>query len=126
MMLGEQTCRRTGAMVQRTLKRPGISNETLKRHGIREVESSEANQYVGSAASGLLIPYFDLNGTEVTDNGKPYSRLRLKTPKGKQKYHQEAGTSVHAFIPAGLVEVYEASNYSGLCIVEGELSLIHI
>ena len=124
MMLGEQTCRRTGAMVQRTLKRPGISNETLKRHGIREVESSEANQYVGSAASGLLIPYFDLNGTEVTDNGKPYSRLRLKTPKGKQKYHQEAGTSVHAFIPAGLVEVYEASNYSGLCIVEGEFKAI--
>lgn len=126
MMLGEQTCRRAGAMVQRTLKRPGISNETLKRHGIREVESSEANQYVGSAASGLLIPYFDLNGTEVTDNGKPYSRLRLKTPKGKQKYHQEAGSGVHAYLPAALSEINPSIAGPSLCVIEGEFKAISL
>lgn len=104
--------------------RPGIRSETLLEHGISHVSASDAYRQVGANRSGMLIPYRNLDGSPITEGDKPYSRIRLDEPLAKQKYHQEAGTSVHAFIPAGLVEVYEASNYSGLCIVEGEFKAI--
>ncbi len=104
--------------------RPGIRQETLLDHGICHVSASDAYRQVGANQSGMLIPYRNLDGSLVTEGDKPYSRLRLDKPLAKQKYHQETGTSVHAFIPTGLVELYETSKCSGLCIVEGEFKAI--
>ena len=77
-------------------KRPGIRQETLLEHGICHFSASDAYRQVGANCSGLLIPYRTLDGYPVTDGDKPYSRLRLDQPIKKKKYHQKAGTSVHA------------------------------
>ena len=104
--------------------RPGIRQKTLLEHCICHVTASDTCRQVCANHSGMLIPYRNLDGSLVTEVDKPYSRLRLDKTLAKQKYHQEAGTSVHAFIPTGLVELYETGNCSGLYIVEGEFKAI--
>ena len=104
--------------------RPGIRQETLLEHCICHVTASDTCRQVGANHLGMLIPYRNLDGSLVTEVDKPYFRLRLDKTLAKQKYHQEAGTSVHAFIPTGLVELYETGKCSGLYIVEGEFKAI--
>ena len=66
---------------------------------------------------GLWLPYHDLEGLPILENGKPYGRLRLDLPVGDKKYHQAAGTSVHIYIPLGLRRL---SLSDDLVVVEGE------
>ena len=47
--------------------RPGLSAETLKKAGIKHVDTPEAKTLTGTAASGLAIPYKDLKGRDVLD-----------------------------------------------------------
>ena len=98
--------------------RPGISNEMLARAGVRSVSAEEAAALCNLAEPGLWLPYRDLDGNAICDGDKDYGRLRLATPQGKKKYHQAAGTTVHAYLPPGLAD---AANIGGdLFIIEGE------
>ena len=98
--------------------RPGISNEMLAQAGVRPVSAEEAKALCHLAEPGLWLSYRDLDGNAFRDGDKDYGRLRLETPQGKKKYHQAAGTTVHAYLPPGLAD---ASNIGGdLFIIEGE------
>lgn len=100
------------------MMRPGISNEMLARAGVRPVSAEESAALCNLAEPGLWLSYRDLDGNAIRDGDKDYGRLRLETPQGKKKYHQAAGTSVHAYLPPGLAD---AANIGGdLFIIEGE------
>ena len=104
--------------------RPGISPETLAKNEVRFVSSGQATEAVGYSASGLLIPYHALNGEPVIAEGKPYARLRLNKPTLERKYHQPVGSSVRAYIPAGLLDCVEDAAQNGLTLVEGEFKAL--
>jgi hypothetical protein len=74
------------------MMRPGISPEFLTQCGVREVDAPTAGQLVSLGEAGLIIPYRTLEGAEVTEEGRPFFRLRLNQPRGKQKYHQVPGS----------------------------------
>jgi hypothetical protein len=98
--------------------RPGISNEMLARAGVRHVSADEAKALCGLAEAGLWLPYRDLDGNAIRDDDEDYGRLRLDQPQEKQKYHQAAGTTVHAYLPPTLSET--PSGGGDLFIIEGE------
>jgi hypothetical protein len=97
--------------------RPGISNEMLTLAGVRHVTADEAKSLCGMAESGLWLPYRNLDSSAVRDGDKDYGRLRLATPQEKKKYHQAAGTSVHAYLPT--MNPSDAKD-GDLFIIEGE------
>ncbi len=84
--------------------RPGISEAMLQRAGVMHVSADEAKALCGLAAAGLWLPYHDADGGAVHDGHKVYGRLRLEHPKDKKKYHQAAGTTVHAYLPPSVAE----------------------
>lgn len=104
-----------------TPTRPGITPDTLAAAGIRHVSAAEAKELCGLGVAGLWIPFHDIDGNPVEDGGKPYGRLRLDRPQSDRKYHQQAGTKVHAYIPPKLKD---ADASSGLVIVEGEFKAL--
>ena len=92
--------------------RPGISNEMLERAGVRHVSAEEANALCNEAKAGLWLPYRNADGSAVRDGDNDYGRLRLDEPKDKKKYHQKAGTAVHAYLPPMLVAIGSSSKAS--------------
>ena len=96
------------------IQRPGISQETLKKLGIRRINEIEALNLIGQKFTGLYIPY----GINVDE--KPFGRLRLDVPNGDQKYTQRAGSGIHPYIPAWS----ELETQPDLVIVEGEFKAI--
>ena len=90
------------------ISRPGISNDYLQLCGVHQDEKGD-----------LIIPYRTITGEPVIDGKIPFSRKRLKVPSGKKKYHQDAGTSVHAWIPPNLSELYH-NNPKTLYLTEDE------
>lgn len=101
--------------------RPGINPGTLEAAGIRHVDTATAKGLCGTHESGLWIPYRDRLGNPVVDGGREYGRLRLDEPHGGKKYHQQAGTAVHAYLPPGLRDAEPA-----LVIVEGEFKSLSL
>jgi hypothetical protein len=90
----------------------------LGRAGVRRVSADEAKALCGLAEAGLWLPYRDLEGNAIRDGGEDYGRLRLDKPQGKRKYHQAAGTTVHAYLPPKLADT---PNTGGdLFLIEGE------
>ncbi|MEI6078071.1 MAG: DUF3854 domain-containing protein [Verrucomicrobiota bacterium] len=104
--------------------RPGISQAMLQRAGVRHVSADEAKTMCGLAAAGLWLPYHDADGGAVHDGHKVYGRLRLEHPKDKKKYHQAAGTTVHAYLPPGVAE--ERNVGGDLGIIEGEFKSLSL
>ena len=98
--------------------RPGISNEMLTRAGVRRVTAEEAKALCSAAAAGLWLPYRHADGRAIRDGEKDYGRLRLEQPNDKKKYHQAAGTTVHAYLPPVMAETLSIGG--DLCIIEGE------
>lgn len=96
------------------VSRPGISEATLARLGIRRVEEAEAFDLIGQKFTGLYIPY----GIHV--EGKPFGRLRLDLPQAGRKYTQRVDSGVHPYFPA----FPELDGQSDLVIVEGEFKAI--
>ena len=103
--------------------RPGISNESLAAAGVAQVSAQEAGAQCGLADAALCIPYRTFDGAAVTDGGKPYGRLRLEKPGEGKKYHQAAGTGVHAYLPPGL---NDAAVGSDLFVIEGEFKSLSL
>lgn len=104
--------------------RPGISNEMLERAGVRLVSADEAKALCGLAASGLWLPYRNLDGSAIRDGDKDYGRLRLDQPKDKKKYHQAVDTAVHAYLPPRVAEAIEVDG--DLFIIEGEFKSLSL
>jgi hypothetical protein len=103
--------------------RPGISTATLEANEVRFVETPSELMEYGFRDAGMVIPYRQFpSGEAIIDNGQPYARLRLAVPQGKKKYHQNFGTTIHAFIPAGLPK----SKVEQLVIVEGEFKAMSL
>lgn len=97
--------------------RPGISQETLGRSGVKRVSADEALSLCKLAQPGLFLPYRKLDGSPIIEAGIEYGRLRLDTPEKGKKYHQAFGTGVHAYLPPGLIDVPAGRP---LCAIEGE------
>jgi hypothetical protein len=72
--------------------------EMLERAGVRRVTAEEAHGLCGVRESGLWLPYRTMAGNAVQDGGRPYGRLRLDRPQDGKKYHQAAGSAVHAYV----------------------------
>lgn len=83
--------------------RPGISDEMLKRAGIERIDAATAFARTGQPYSGLWIPYHNLDGSDMMHAGKPFGRIRMDVPTDKQKYHQEYGFQVRAYLSPGLM-----------------------
>lgn len=116
---------------QPVITRPGVSGDMLAKAGVRHADADEARRSCNMARAGLWIPYRDLNGQPVLDKGAPYGRLRLDAPPvsadGKvQKYHQQAGTGVHVYLPPGLTECYNTAGTGDLVFVEGEFKSLSL
>jgi len=104
--------------------RPGISNETLTLAGVRPIDAAEAKTLCDLAESGLWLPYRNRDGSAVRDGDKDYGRLRLAKPTGDKKYHQTAGTSVHAYLPP--MNPAAANTGGDLFIIEGEFKSLSL
>lgn len=97
---------------------PGINDAVVAAARIRNCEYPECERLTGSLHGGILIPYYDINGQSVMDEGGPYYRLRLDQERGDQKYHQRANTRTHGYIPPGFAQ--RAPNFRSLVVIEGE------
>ena len=75
----------------------------LKRAGIEHIDAATAFARTGQPYSGLWIPYRNLDGSDMMHDGKPFGRIRMDVPTDKQKYHQEYGSQVRAYLSPGLM-----------------------
>jgi predicted transcriptional regulator len=106
------------------MMRPGISDEMLTRAGVQHVSADEAKALCNEAMAGLWLPYRHADGSAIRDGEKDYGRLRLDQPKDKKKYHQAAGTTVHAYLPPMAAD---ATSVGGdLFIIEGEFKSLSL
>ena len=97
--------------------RPGVSDEFLVRAGCHHVGSDESVQLYGCRAEGIAILFRTMNGEAITDNGKPFARVRLYDATEAQKYHQRSGSETHIYIPHNFHELPRGGT---LILVEGE------
>ena len=97
--------------------RPGISDETITKLGIRRVTAPQAMVLVGLAQAGIYIPF-----EGVADIEGDYGRLRLDKPlSGNRKYHQRYGSKIHNYIQPGLT-----LKDGALILIEGEFKSISL
>ena len=101
--------------------RPGISDAMLQRAGICHIDAQTAFERTGQPYRGLWIPYRNLDGTDMMHAGKPFGRIRMDVPRGKQKYHQEEKSTYRAYLPPALVEF---SKGTPLYLIEGEFKAL--
>lgn len=101
--------------------RPGISDAMLQRAGICHIDAKAAFERTGQPYAGLWIPYKNPDGTDMLHAGKPFGRIRMDVPTDKQKYHQEYGSPVRAYLPPGLMDF---ANGTPLYLIEGEFKAL--
>ena len=93
----------------------------LQRAGICHIDARAAFERTGQPYAGLWIPYRNLDGTDMIHAGKPFGRIRMDVPNEKQKYHQEYGSPVRAFLSPGLMEFPKCTS---LYLIEGEFKAL--
>ena len=98
--------------------RPGIKPETLAANGIQELDTHTANQRCGFQASGLWIPYYDLDGKP-----RDFGRLRIAVPRGTQKYTQKTGSGQHLYLPKDFPKWERDKD---LYLIEGEFKALSL
>ncbi len=113
----------TEVSLEKPQLRPGISNEYLETAGVRPISAQEAEQLAGIPSCGLWIPYHYILGIPIVDNGRIYGRLRLDAPEDGHKYHQLAGTGMHAYLPKELSSMQPNGD---LVLVEGEFKAMSL
>ncbi len=92
-------------------KRPGISEPTLQAAGVRFVDTPEAGS--------IEIPYLSIDGKPTG-----FKRWRLpKTRSNGQKYDQEVGSGICAYIPPGFSALPPGGD---LVLVEGEFKCLSL
>lgn len=120
--------------IQDKLTASGIPITVAEEAGIRPIGAEEVARLLGRDfrkhpnPDAFAIPYFDLDGKAILDDGKPYFRLRfhgqgVEMTDGKhQRYAQLPGTSPHVCIPPGLLEGVRRTGL--LVATEGELKAL--
>lgn len=101
--------------------RPGVSDEFLERAGCHHVGHDECARLYGFRAEGIAIPFADVNGSAITDTGRPFARVRLYEATDDQKYHQRPGSGIHVFVPHTFGKSAKSSR---LILVEGEFKAL--
>lgn len=101
--------------------RPGISDAMLQRAGICHIDAQTAFKRTREPFSGLWIPYRNLDGTDMMHAGKPFGRIRMDVPRGKQKYHQEEDSTYRAYLTPGLMDFPKGTP---LYLIEGEFKAL--
>lgn len=105
-------------MNQTPISLPGISEKTLHSARIHHVDAAAAFELCGRRTAGIIFPYLDLHGNPIEDGDGSFVRLRLDEPQDGPKYHQRAGSRVHAFLTPKIREDEKIGN--PLIIIEGE------
>jgi hypothetical protein len=99
----------------------GITPEFLSRNEVHQVTAVQANKLCGIAEAGLIFPYLTLNNgclVPLRDPGEQqFHRLRKDVVKAGGKYHQRAGTAIHAYLP---VNILEKGSPEEIVLTEGE------
>jgi len=120
--------------VQDKLHSSGIPPDVASAAGIRFIPSDECARILGRdprkkpTPDGIWIPYFDIDGKPIIDNGQPYGRIRfqgngIEVTDGKyQRYTQPPGTSPHVYIPPGFTEALK--HFPAHVETEGELKAL--
>jgi len=101
--------------------RPGITNTFLADAGCHHVGNEECARLYGFRAEGVAIPFRHADGSPVTDNSRPFARVRLYNATEDQKYHQQHGSAVHIYVPHTFAQ---SSKGSRLILVEGEFKAL--
>ncbi|PWU13306.1 MAG: hypothetical protein C5B50_19535 [Verrucomicrobia bacterium] len=101
--------------------RPGVSDEFLIAAGCFHCGEADSLKTYGFKAEGIAIPFHTLEGNDLTDNGKPFARVRLYHATDSQKYHQKPGSGVHIYIPHTFAQTPKGSR---LPLVEGEFKAL--
>lgn len=107
--------------------RPGITAQFLIENEIYAVTAAVAKQLCDCPVAGTLINYRVLCNGELVPLNDPvdrrYNRLRKHGVTSGAKYHQPAGTAVHAFTPAGILD---RDCRDGLSVIEGEFKAMSV
>lgn len=104
-------------------QRPGVSNRTLREHGIKLLSS-------GPLGSRLQIPYFKpreetARRTPIRDGHLDFYRERILNPASNQnKYHQPKRTVSHAYFPNGSFDMI--NEQGSLIVTEGEFKALSL
>jgi len=102
--------------------RSGVLQSTLDDNDIHRPTLEEINGiFEPTWSSGFIIPFHDLTGRMIFDNGKPYVRIRRDSPLGP-KYMAPKGSKSHVYIPNGL----KGLDTKELVVVEGEIKAISL
>lgn len=104
--------------------------------GLKDVSTRELQDIFGTSAvplgiTGVALPYFDLDGSELMGkNNEPFVRYRLRgdLPKGIGKYRQKRGSGLAAYIPRLNINWVEVAHDTSqpIWITEGEFKSISV
>ena len=110
-----------------SITRPGITPAFLIQNAIRAVSADEARILCGCPMSGTIIPYRALEDGKLVPildpAPQPYHRLRKDRFTEDGKYYQPSGTSVHAHIPANMLD-WQSVIDAAFC--EGEFKAVSL
>jgi hypothetical protein len=84
---------------------PGVSEYYFQAAGCAHVGEGDCIEKYGFQADGIVIPFHDLNGQPIMDQGRPFVRVRLHHVIGERKYHQRPGSDGHIYIPTGFSDL---------------------
>lgn len=113
--------------------RAGVAHDSLHSNNIHRLTKAEIEEHFalgkfGVPSDGFVIPYYDLDGFPVIDEGAQkahrgrwYVRIRLDK-SAKAKYLQASDTTTHPYFPKGLDEL----DASEIVLVEGEMKAISL
>lgn len=89
-----------------------------------QVQASLGMDHTPGSKGGYSLPFFDLKGKPIFENGSPFLRIRLVGPHTDDvpRYLSRPGTSGHLYIPSQLKNALSQSNV--LIITEGEKKAI--
>jgi hypothetical protein len=109
--------------------RPGISNESLRRHNIRHAGKEESSELIGYPAPGIIIPYTTTDGESLKVNGRHFHRIRLDDPTSA-KYLSPKGSGAQLFIPQdqifGAELVIAESEFKAAALAEAGIPTVGI
>lgn len=93
------------------LSERGLAGELEERANLQITDCGrdDVHPTLSPSSRGIRIPYFDLDGLPIVDEGLPFARLRLlgteeqapgfTAPKKQPKYLQGRGTGLYAYLP---------------------------
>lgn len=81
---------------------PGVNPSTVEAAGVRRICAEEALKVFNQYESGIVFPYFDLDGQPLMDRDEPFSRLRTDGVCDGKLYHQRNEDSAFPYLPPHL------------------------